>query len=147
MHIPAPDPALKRLEILVGKWELRGRTLAAKEDNITGWTTFAWMLGGFFLEARGEINFKGDVIQSLEIISYNPVSKTFPSYVFSNLSGSVLPYFWDVQGNTVTHWMESSRYTGTLSADGNTLSGGWRPLAGTKASDESTYDAVMTRVK
>jgi len=43
MHMPTPDPALKRLEKLVGTWELKGRTLHSKEDNITGWTTFGWM--------------------------------------------------------------------------------------------------------
>jgi hypothetical protein len=31
-----PDPALKRLEKLVGTWELKGRTLNSTEDNITG---------------------------------------------------------------------------------------------------------------
>ena len=44
---PKPDPAHKRLEGLVGTWTLKGRTLDSKEDNITGWTTFEWMLGGF----------------------------------------------------------------------------------------------------
>jgi hypothetical protein len=33
---PTPDPALKRLERLVGTWELKGRTLDAKDDNISG---------------------------------------------------------------------------------------------------------------
>jgi hypothetical protein len=48
MDMSQPDPALKRLEKLVGKWELKGRTLNSKEDNITGWTTFEWMPGNFF---------------------------------------------------------------------------------------------------
>lgn len=52
MHVsrPQPDPALKRLEKLVGTWKLTGRTLSSKEDNITGWTTFEWMPGGIFSE-------------------------------------------------------------------------------------------------
>jgi hypothetical protein len=48
-----PNPALKRLEVLVGTWDLRGRTLDTAEDNITGWVDFEWLQGGFFLEARG----------------------------------------------------------------------------------------------
>ena len=147
MQIPIPDPALKRLEKLVGTWELKGRTLDSNEDNITGWTTFEWMPGGFFLKAIGEINFKGFILQSLEIISYDPTSQTFPSNVYSNMSGAVLPYQWNVQGNKVTHWTDVAKYTGTLSEDGKTLSGGWRPTEGNKSSDKVAYDAIMTRVK
>jgi hypothetical protein len=39
MHIPKPDPALKRLDKLVGTWEIKGRTLNSKEDNISGRVT------------------------------------------------------------------------------------------------------------
>lgn len=145
-QMPTPDPALKRLDRLVGKWELIGRTLDSKEDNISGWSSFEWMPGGFFLKVSGEINFKGMNIQSEEIIAYDPASRTFRSSVYSNMSGSVLPYYWDVEGNIVTHWMESAKYTGTLSEDGRTLSGGWRPIEGKEGSENVAYDAVMTRV-
>jgi hypothetical protein len=144
---PKPDPALKRLEKLVGKWELKGRTLGSKEDNITGWNTFEWMPGGFFLKSLGEINFKGFIIQSLEIIAYDPKKKTFPSSVYSNMSGDVLPYEWDVQGNTVIHSGLGATYTGTLSEDGTTLTGSWRPDKGTESTDGNAYGAVMIRVE
>jgi hypothetical protein len=147
LHSPEPDRALKRLDSLVGTWDLRGHTLDSGEDNITGWTTFEWMPGDFFLEVRGEMDFKGFKAQSLEIIAYDPATRTFPAMVYSNMSGNVLPYYWDVQGITVTHWMDDSKFMGTLSDDGKTLTGGWRPLAGTDSSDENSYDVVMTRVK
>ena len=63
------------------------------------------------------------------------------------MDGSVLPYSWDVQGNTVIHSDKSSKYTGTLSDDGKTLSGGWRPNKGEKEIPGNSYDAVMTRIK
>ena len=144
---PKPDPALKRLDVLIGTWDLKGHTLDSNDDNITGWNTFEWLPGGFFLKSIGEINFKGVKFQTLELIAYDPSSQTFPSSVYSNMGGSVLQYYWDVQGNTVTHLDESSTYTGTLSEDGKTLSGGWRPKEGEKESPENAYDAVMTRVK
>lgn len=147
MQTPAPDPALKRLEKLVGTWTLTGRTLNAAADNITGWTTFEWLPGGFFLKSFGEITFQGILIQSLEIIAYDPKSQTFPSSVYSNLSGDALSYTWDVQGQTIIHSGLGARYTGTLSEDGNTLTGGWRPDDGTESTDGNAYDAVMTRVK
>jgi hypothetical protein len=144
--MPTPDPALKRLEPLVGKWNLTGRTFDSAEDNIFGWNTFEWLPGGFFLESRGEIDFKGSKIRSLEIIGYDPASQTFPSTVYSDMSGTAFPYKWNVEGNTVTHWTDRSKYTGTLSEDGKTLMGGWRPDQGKESEENVAYDAVMTRV-
>lgn len=146
MDISQPNPALKRLEKLVGTWKLTGRTLSSKEDNITGWTTFEWMPGGFFLKSAGEINFKGFIIQSLEIIAYDPERKTFPSNVYSSMSGTVLSYEWDVQGNTVIHSGLGATYTGMFNEDGNLLIGGWRPNEGTESTDGAAYDATMVRV-
>jgi hypothetical protein len=144
---PQPDPALKRLEPLVGTWELTGRTLDATEDNITGRVTISWLPGGFFLEQRGEMEFMGFKAQSVEILSYDPVTDTFPSTVYSSMGANPMPYAWDVQGDVVTHWTEGSKYTGTFSKDGNTLAGGWRPDEGIPQSAGNTYDATMTRVK
>lgn len=140
-----PHPALQRLNVLIGTWDLKGHTLDSKEDNITGWNTFEWLPGGFFLKSSGEINFKGAIIQSMEIIGYDPVTDTFPSSVYSNMDGKVLPYSWNVQGNIVTHSDATSQYTGTLSEDGKTLTGGWRANAEEQQSDENSYDAVMWR--
>ena len=146
-EIPQPNPALKALEVLIGTWNLKGRTLDSDKNNITGWNTFEWLPGGFFLKSTGEINFKGVLIQSLEIIGYDPESGTFPSNVYSNVDGKVLPYEWNVEGNTVTHSDKTSTYKGTISEDGQTLSGGWRPKQGEQGSAENPYDAIMTRVE
>ena len=70
-----------------------------------------------------------------------PASQTFPASVYSDLSGVVLPYHWDVQGDTVTHWTDTHSYTGIFSDDGRTLTGGWRPIDG---KGDVAYDAVMT---
>lgn len=145
--IPPPDPAFKRFEKLIGKWELKGRTLDSKEDNIFGWTTFEWMSGGFFIKSEGEIDFKGLKIQATEIISYDPKKKVFPANVYSSMYGSVLQYEWDIQGNNVIHKGVGHTYRGTLSEDGNVLTGGWRPDKGTPVREESAYDSVMVRVK
>lgn len=140
-----PNPALKRLDKLVGTWTMTGRTFDADHDNITGWNRFEWLPGGFFIESRGEINFNGTLFSSIEIIGYDPATDTFPSTVYSNFSGEPASYHWDVQGDTVTHWENTSKYTGKLSEDGKTLSGGWRANQGAALSEGSNYDAVMTR--
>ncbi len=142
-----PNPALKRLDKLVGTWELTGRTLDSQVDNITGRTTIAWIMGGFFLEQRGEMEFMGHKFQSLEILGYDPATDTFPSTVYSSMEGITRSYCWDVQGDVVTHWTEGSKYTGTLSEDSNKLIGGWRPDPGVEQNGGNTYDATMIRVK
>jgi hypothetical protein len=144
---PQPDPALKRLEKLVGTWSLKGRTLDSKDDNITGRVTINWLPGGFFLEQRGEMDLMGFTVHSLEIVGYDPSTKVFSSTVYSNMGAVPDRYHWDVQGNIVTHWDERSKYTGTFSEDGNTLSGGWRPNEGREGHENVAYDATMTRVE
>ena len=146
MQIPTPHPALKRLGKLIGEWKLTGRTLNANADNISGWSRFEWLPGGFFVQNTGQLNFMGTNIESVEMIWYDPTTDTFPSTVYSNLSTEPASYHWNVEGNTVTHWEGTSKYTGTLSDDGKTLVGGWRPNQGEASSEENAYDAVMTRV-
>lgn len=43
-NLPQPDPALRRLERLVGTWTMEGK-LVGSERNITGETTFRWLPG------------------------------------------------------------------------------------------------------
>ena len=101
----------------------------------------------FFLKSFGEINFKGFIVKSLEFIGYDKEKKIFPSTVYSNISGDSIPYEWDVQGNSVVHSGLGAKYTGILSEDGNTLTGGWRPDKDTESTEDNSYDAIMTRTK
>jgi hypothetical protein len=144
---PKPNPALRRLEKLLGAWSIRGRTLDSKEDNVSGRLTVEWLPGGFFLQQRAEMDFVGFKIRSLEIVFYDPSTKAFSSNVYSNIGGVPRPYQWDVQGNIVTHWEEGSKFSGKFSKDGKTLSGGWRPEKGKQSVENIAYNATMTRVK
>ena len=146
-ELPKPDPVLKRLERLVGKWILEGRSLHSEGNDVTGQVTIDWLPGGFFLQQRGEIQVKGFKVYGLEIVGYDPATKNFPSYVFSNIGETVGRYYWDVEGDVVTHWTAGAKYTGRFNKDGNILSGGWRPDKGVESSPENTYDATMIRVK
>ena len=143
-----PHPALARLDKLVGTWTLTGRTLDSTVDNIHGRVTIEWLPGGFFQVQRGEIEMTGPglKVHSLEVIGYDPARRIFRSHVYSSLGEWAAPYQWDVQGNVVTHWTEGSKYTGSFSEDGNTLSGGWRPEEA-PASPGNAYDATMIRMR
>jgi hypothetical protein len=46
-HLPQPDPALRRLDRLVGRWTMEGNLVGSAEKNIKGETT---SIGGHRLE-------------------------------------------------------------------------------------------------
>jgi hypothetical protein len=129
-QLPTPDPALRRLDRLVGRWTMEGNLLGSDEKNINGETTFRWLPGGFFLEQRAHIDFMGLQIDALELIGYDPETDSFPSTVFSGFSPEPLPYRWDVLDDAVTIAVSygelNATFTGSWHEDG-TFSGGWRP--------------------
>lgn len=142
-NLPQPDPALRRLDRLVGTWTMEGNLVGSDERNITGETTFRWLPGGFFLEQRVRIDFMGLQIDSLELIGYDPETDTFPSTVYSNFSPEPLPYQWDVRGDSVTITVSygplDATFTGAWREDG-TFSGGWRPNPGADETVNVPYD-------
>jgi hypothetical protein len=142
-QLPTPDPALRRLDRLVGRWTMEGNLLGSDERNIKGETMFRWLPGGFFLEQRAHIDFMGLQIDALELIGYDPETDTFPSTVFSGFSPEPLPYRWDVQGDAVTIAVSygelDATFTGSWREDG-TFSGGWRPNPGADETVNVPYD-------
>ena len=141
--LPQPDPALRRLDRLVGRWAMEGNLVGSDEKNIKGETTFRWLPGGFFLEQRVRIDFMGMQIDALELIGYDPETDTFPSTVFSGFSPTPLPYRWDVQGESVTIEVSygplDAKFTGEWREDG-TFAGGWRPNPGADETVNVPYD-------
>jgi hypothetical protein len=142
-ELPQPDPALRRLDRLVGRWTMEGNLVDSDEKNIKGETAFSWLAGGFFLEQRVQIDFMGLQIDSLELIGYDPETDTFPSTVYSSFSPTPLPYRWDVRGDDVTiavsYGQLDSTFTGSWREDG-TFSGGWRPNPGADETVNVPYD-------
>jgi hypothetical protein len=152
MQPPAPDPALQRLDRLVGTWTMKGHLLGSDEENIVGETTFRWLEGGFFLQQDVEIDFAGMFqVKSHELIGYDPETGAFVSSVYSNLSPVPLPYKWDVRDDTLTISVSygplDATFEGTFSDDDESFSGGWRPNPGADETINIPYDVAGTRVK
>ena len=141
--LPQPDPALRRLDRLVGSWAMEGNLVGSDVKNIKGETTFRWLPGDFFLEQHVRIDFMGMQIDGLELIGYDPETDTFPSTVFSGFSPTPLPYRWDVRGDSVTIEVSygplDAKFTGEWREDG-TFSGGWRPNPGADETVNVPYD-------
>lgn len=151
---PTPHPALKRLERLVGTWEMHGGPVDSREDSMSGTFTMQWLHvkngPGLFLQQDMKMDYGGTVIESREIIGYDPETDKFPSHVYSNMSPEALPYEWEIQGDDITITVDygpiSSTYHGKFSSDGNSFSGGWRPNPGADKEINAAYNAVATRV-
>jgi uncharacterized protein DUF1579 len=149
--LPTPDPALERLNRFVGTWRMEGHLVGSEENNIKGEATYQWLPGGFFLEQRINLDFMGMQIESLELIGYDPETKTFPSTVFSNLSPAPLPYRWEVGDDTVkisvSYGPLDATFEGSWSEDGESFGGGWRPNPGADETVNVPYDISGRRVK
>jgi hypothetical protein len=86
-------------------------------------------------------------VHSLEIVTFEPVSKTFPSFVYSSVEEVPLLYSWKIRGNRVEHSGLGATFRGTLTNRGRVLSGEWRADRGVETSPENTYSATMTRAR
>jgi hypothetical protein len=74
--LPHPDPALRRLDRLVGTWTMEGNLVGSDEKNIRGETTFRWLPGGFLptpLPYRWDV--RGDSVTIT--VTYGPLDATF----------------------------------------------------------------------
>jgi Protein of unknown function (DUF1579) len=151
-QLPQPDPALRELDFLVGKWSMKGRLVGSDEENIVGGASFDWLPGGFFLRQRVRLDFADRfAIESEELIGHNPETGQFKSYVFSNMSPEPLPYQWEVsEGSmkiTVSHGPLDATFTGRVGEDGNAYSGSWRPNPGVDETVNVPYDISGERLR
>jgi dihydrofolate reductase len=155
---PTPDPALARLDRLVGTWRLKGRPIGSDQDSITGMATFKWLHQnsgdggpGMFLQQDMRMDYSGTQIVSHELIGYNRKTGAFSSSVYSNMAAEPWPYEWDIQGDTwtisINHGSMNATFTGKLSADGKSFSGSWRPNPGADKTINAPYDVRGSRVE
>ena len=125
-----PDPALKHLEVFVGKWNTEGETTddqSGAVKKITGTSTTEWMDGGFFLIQRWDVRIGGEKNTGFEIIGYDTSSKAYISHYYHSI-GLSQEYQLTVQGNTWRYKSDSERCKLVVSDDGNTLSAKWEKL-------------------
>jgi hypothetical protein len=103
---PKPGPEHKKLEMLAGDWTYEGTgeatPLMAAAGKFKGKFSSRLLLGGFFLESRGEdTSDNGYIYQSLGLTGYDPIRKTYVAYSFEN-DGKVTVGPITVSGNTWT---------------------------------------------
>lgn len=137
---PEPSAALRRLDRLVGTWELSAET--------AGTVTYEWMDGGYFLLQRVRMVHEGQDVTGLEVIGHERTFGAEPSEDvksrFYGADGATLDYVYELEGDTLTIWggeKGSPAYFRGTFTDGDTrLDGGWVYPGG------GGYRSAMTRI-
>ncbi|GAA3440836.1 DUF1579 family protein [Planomonospora venezuelensis] len=134
-EMPVPHPALKRLDFLVGSWDLKGSTVEGPmgpATEITGWETYEWMEGGFFLVHRWTSTFEvagAQVVDSgYEFYDYDPATERYRTHFFNSLG----PY--DETG---------SKYHGGFDGDALVVTGPARIIRTPGADGSVTVDSEV----
>ncbi|MBB5918382.1 hypothetical protein BJY24_007294 [Nocardia transvalensis] len=133
------------LDVLLGSWELTGRTRKSDHDDVTGELTTTWILNGQLLHLIGSMRIGETEIHSLEVIWPDETTSGFAAHVYSG-SGAPLDYHWSRDGDTLIHAGLGMTYTGTISPDGATITGIWQPDPDRPDMAEAEYRATMRRV-
>lgn len=138
---PVPDEELRRLDRLVGTWEVTG--------GAEGRVTYEWMPGGFFLLQHIDLEQFGQRVTGMEVIGRTrPFGASEPSpdihSRYYDDQGNTFDYVYEVEGDVLTIWGgergSPAYFRGEFSADGATVDGAW------VYPDEGGYPSTMRRV-
>jgi len=135
-----PNPALKKLEPLVGKWKITG-------DDVDGEVRFEWMEGGFFLIHHFDL-IQGGRQKGVEYIGFDEDTQTLRSRLMQT-NGSNFTYTYNLEGDTLWVWFgdkDSDNFSrSTFSDDGNSYTGCWQWT--TADGKKHGYEYTGTRIR
>ncbi len=123
--------ALARLDVFVGEWVMEAR-FPRGGDAPAAHSTFEWALDQQFLIQRTEVPVP-EVPNGLMIVSADPETGAYTQHYYDS-RGVVRLYAMSLADGVWTLTRESAdftpldfrqRFTGTFSADGNTIDGAW----------------------
>jgi hypothetical protein len=123
--------ALARLEAFIGEWFVEA-DFAGDQPAPTGRSRFEWALDGQFLLQHTEVPIPG-APDSLAIVAIDPRTGGYTQHYYDS-RGVVRLYAMSFDGGAWTLTREApdfspldfgQRFTGTFSADGNTITGAW----------------------
>jgi hypothetical protein len=143
-----PNPALKKLDVLVGQWTTVGSHPLIPGVTLHGQTTFEWLEGGAFLIMHSEIDEPG-IPSGVAVFGSDDTSGHIFMLYFDE-RGVSRQYEFRIEGNTWKWWRDhpdfSQRFVAIIEKDGNQMIG-----TGELSQDGSTWerdlDLTYTRVK
>jgi hypothetical protein len=146
------NPALERLSIFVGEWDLEITSMSFRTDPSAverGRASFDWLEEGAFLVQHSEISTSADFPRSIAVIASDDAAETY-GMLYSDSRGVSRIYRMTLSGGIWTLWRDfpgfSQRLHGTFSENNNTITARWE-----KSSDgskwEHDFDITYTRSK
>jgi hypothetical protein len=136
---PSPNPALRKLDRLVGRWTVDG-------SSVLGQVEYEWMEGGFFLIQHVDLTAFGRPIKGVEYIGFDEDTETLRSHFMDN-NGSNFTYTWDLEGDTLRIWFgekdSDNHFRGTFDETGNSYRGRWQWPDGRGGT--TGYEVTLTR--
>jgi hypothetical protein len=138
MEQASRNPALERLDALVGEWTVEASPPGKPPWEAEGRTTFEWLKGRNFLVERSTVDIP-EFPDSVSIIGVGDEPETFRQYYFDS-RGVRRVYEMTLSDGVWKLWRDApdpfpQRFTGTFSDDGKTIAGRWE-----KAPDGSTWE-------
>jgi hypothetical protein len=149
----ARKAALQRLDGFIGEWRLGLGFAIPSPENGGVRSVFEWALDRQFLVQRTEIP-DPNAPNSLCIVAYDPNTDAYTQHYFDS-RGVVRLYAMTFRDGIWTLLRESpdftpldfsQRFTGTFSADGNTIQGTWE-ITGNGSGWKKDFDLMYSRVK
>ena len=143
---PRLNPALERLNVLVGEWKME----ATKEQfKLEGHAMFEWLEDGAFLLQRSDFEPAKLPPASTMIIGSDESTETY-NILYYDSRGVARMLRMSLKDGIWKIWREapgfSQRFTSTFSEDGNTITGRWeKSLDGTHW--EHDFDLTYTKIR
>ncbi|MCT9081531.1 hypothetical protein [Streptomyces fulvoviolaceus] len=150
MDATARREALERLDVLVGEWVVEAGLPGV--DVPAGRSVFEWALDGSFLVQRNEVPVP-EAPDSMAIIAVDPETGAYTQHYFDS-RGVVRVYamtfadgVWELLREEADFSPLSfrQRFTGRVSADGDTIRGGWELAKDGAAAWEKDFELTYRR--
>jgi ketosteroid isomerase-like protein len=147
MTSPTPDPAIARLEPLVGRWRIDAAVPPDLTADTAGEVEFEWLGEKAFVVQRWRTA-APEFPNGLAIIGPGDGDDEFVQHYFDT-RGVAREYGMSLRDGEWRLWRDapefSQRFTGTFSADGATITGAWE-MAKDGTTFELDFDLAYTRL-
>lgn len=145
---PTPNPALQRLEALIGRWNIDITLPTDPPIRVSARAVFEWMEGGFFVVHRSEAD-APEFPKGMSIIGADDSTDAY-SMLYSDSRGVFRLYEMSLRDGVWKLWRTapqfSQRFEGTFSEDGRTITAYWQ-LSRDDAAWQHDFDLVYTKVE
>lgn len=146
------NPALERLGVFIGEWNLEITSMSFNPDPSAverGRASFDWLEEGAFLIQHSEVSTSADFPRGIAVIAPDDAAETYGMLYFDSRGVSRI-YRMTFSGEIWTLWRDfpgfSQRFHGSFSEDHNTITARWEQSSdGSKW--EHDFDVMYTKVR